>query len=451
MKYFLIFTIAILFAVQNTQAQGIKIKELVKTPKVASSGLAPFRNEFISYNIRKFADQGDRTKTEHYKVLKMVPQILDDGSTQLITNVDVPYMWLDRDVFIQVKGVAAFTISINNEDVGYSSDSRCPSQFNISDYITDGSNEVKINTIENGFGAQMDGTYISNEPYEVFVYSQPKLRIEDYKITTLPDTTNKNTIFKINIGLANSYNSTDIISAGYDIYSPNGKLLNFDMKEVELEANGRDTISFNYIEYNSKSMLWSEKSPSLYKVMLFVKYNGRLIEYIPLKIGISNITYKEDVIYRNGAPIEITPTNYNAAATKTETVSELKSIKKRGFNSVIVNYPQDWWFYDLCDEMGVNVIDQANINNTINASNRDINGSIGNNPEWTKHFTERAARTIKRNSNRASIIAISLGGNVGNGYNLYKSYQEAKIIEKTRPIILRDHEGEWNSDMSLPN
>ena len=86
----------------------------------------------------------------------------------------------------------------------------------------------------------------------------------------------------------------------------------------------------------------------------------------------------------------------------------------------------------------------------MSADNRDINGTISNNPEWTQHFTERTLRAIKRNNNRASIIAFSLGGSVGNGYNLYKSYQAAKLVEQARPIILRDNDGEWNSDMNLP-
>ena len=450
MKYVAFFAIAILFSLHNAEAQQKNITDLSNKTTISSEGLAPFRNEFISYNIRAIAEKGDRTKTEHYKVLTMSENKTSDNSTQLSSNVEIPYMWLDRDVFVQVNGIASFTLSINGKSIGYSSDSRCPSQFNISKYITDGNNTITINTIDNGAGVQMDGTCISKDPYKVFIYSQPKLRIEDYKITTAPDTTSKHTIFKFKIGVANSYNSGELMTVGYDIYSPKGKLLNYDMREVSLDGMGRDTITFQHIEYNTKSTQWSEKSPSLYKVMLTVKYNGRLIEYIPLKVGISDITYSDGVIYRNGSAIKIEPTNYNAATTEKETISELKSLKKQGFNSVIVDYPQDWWFYDICDELGVNVIDQANVNNTTSANNRDINGSISNNPEWTQHFTERTIRAIKRNNNRASIIAFSLGGSVGNGYNLYKSYQAAKLIEQTRPIILRDNNGEWNSDMNLP-
>ena len=451
MKYVTLLAIAIIFTLHNVEAQQQEVNKLENTSKISSKGLAPFRNEFISYNIRALAEKGDRTESEHYKVLDMTTQDSTDGSSVLSADVEIPYMWLDRDVFIQIKGLALFSISINNKSIGFSSDSRCPSQFNISKYITDGKNVVTINVINNGYGVHMDGACISDKPYEVFIYSQPKLRIEDYKITTVADTTNKHTIFKFKIGLANSYNSDELMTVGYDIYSPQGKLLNYDMSEVSLKGMGRDTATFEHIVYNTKAMQWSEKSPSLYKVMLSVKYNGRLIEYIPLKVGISDITYNNGVIYRNGKPIEIKPKNYNYATSKRETIADLKSLKKQGFNSVIVDYPQEWWFYDLCDELGVNVVDQANINNTKNAANRGINGSISNNPEWAQHFTERTVRAIKRNSNRASIIAFSLGGSVGNGYNLYKSYQAAKLIESARPIILRDNNGEWNSDMNLPN
>ena len=450
MRYAALLAIAIIFTLHNAEAQQKDIAKFNNNPKVSSEGLAPFRNEFISYNIRVLAEKGDRTQAEHYKVLEMSEQSGTNGSNQLSSDVEIPYMWLDRDVFLQVDGIASFTLSINNKRIGHSSDSRCPSQFNISKYITNGNNKITINTHNDETGTQMDGACISDEPYEVFVYSQPKLRIEDYKITTTPDTSSTHTIFRFNIGVANSYNSGELMTVGYDIYSPKGKLLNYDMKEVSLGGMGRDTVAFEYIEYNTTSSQWSEKSPSLYKVMLSVKYNGRLIEYIPLKVGISDITYNDGVIYRNGKPIEIKPTNYNAATTTKETISELKSLKKQGFNTVIVDYPQDVWFYDVCDNLGVNVIDQANINNTMSADNRDINGTISNNPEWTQHFTERTLRAIKRNNNRASIIAFSLGGSVGNGYNLYKSYQAAKLVEQARPIILRDNDGEWNSDMNLP-
>lgn len=451
MKSVILLAVATLFTLQNVGAQYNNIKDLIKSPKVSSEGLAPFRNEFISYNIRLDAEKGDRSRTEHYKVLEMVDISRTEGLVQLSTNVDVPYMWLNRDVFLQVSGVAAFTLSINGESVGFSSDSRCPSQFNISPYITDGDNVITMDLIDNGFGAQMDGAYISNKSPEVFIYSQPKLRIEDYEITTVADTTGKHTIFSFNIGVANSYNSDEVVSVGYDIYSPKGKLLNYDMREMALEGNGRDTLRLQHIQYNTASTLWSEKSPTLYRVMLSVKYKGRLTEYIPLKVGISDITYDEGVIYRNGKPIKIEAKGYNAAVTEGKTKAELKALKKRGVNTVVVDYPQDWWFYDLCDELGVNVIDQANVNNTVNSGSRDIDGSISNDPEWVEHFTERAVRTLKRSNNRTSIIAISLGGSVGNGYNLYKSYQELKQLEKSRPIIFRDHANEWNSDMDMPN
>ena len=450
MRYITLLTIAIFLTLTATQAQQKHITELAINPQLTSEGLATLRNEFISYNIRVLAEEGERDNAEHYKILEMSIQDLTDGSYNLSANIDIPFSWLNREVFIQINGLELFTLSVNNESIGYSSDSRCPSQFNISKQITNGDNLITINAIKSSLAAQMEGDHISDKPYEVFIYSQPKLRIEDYKITTTPDITNLHTNFNFKIDVANSYKSDELMTVGYDIYSPDGTLLNYNMTEVRIKANGKNSVKFKHTLYNTEKMQWSETSPMLYKVMLFVKHKDRLTEYIPLKVGISNISYNNGMIYRNGKPIDIKPINYNSDTTKTKTISDLKSLKEQGFNSVIVDYPQEWWFYDICDELGVNIIDQANINDTINANNRGIGGSSSNNPVWKKHFTERVVRTIKRSSNHASIIAISLGGAVGNGYNLYKSYQVAKLIEQNRPIILKDNNGEWNSDLNTP-
>ena len=446
MKLLVIGTLTLLLGA-GAQAQEIKITgNEWKSPHTGSVGRAPLRTEFISYDIREEADQGNIGKCPFFLPLNMF-STTRNGQPQLRAVATIPYMWLDRDLFLHVEGVPDFYVSVNDQRIGYSQDSRTPSEFNISKYVKDGQNTLAVEIMSEGVGNELETALKEPAQPFVFLYSQPKARIEDYRISARPDSTGKYGVLNLQIALSNSYNTPETITVGYDIYSPKGKLQYFDMKEAKLQGQGRDTVEFTEAIYGVMDSLWSAEKPYLYRGMLTVKRDGRMVEYIPFKIGFGTTEVQNGVILRNGQPLQIKAARYDAAPDAATTEEQLRELKKRGINTVWGNYPQPMWFYALCDRIGMYVIDQANLNSDFETGNPDVGGTLSNNPAWLGSFEERVSSMQARTKNHTCVIALSLGGSIGNGYNMQKCYQLLKQTETERAILFNDARGEWNSDL----
>ena len=149
----------------------------------------------------------------------------------------------------------------------------------------------------------------------------------------------------------------------------------------------------------------------------------------------------------HGTAITIKSAPYNAAANRTETRKEILALKSKGINTLKPDYPQPIWFYELCDKIGIYVVERAAINPTDNSTDRTIGGTPSNNPQLLGEYLDRVKGMYYRTRNYSCIIAYTLGGEkAGNGYCMYKAYQWLKSVEKQRPVVCLSADGEWNSD-----
>lgn len=427
-------------------ANGIALQEF-EDPDIGLKGTSEFRSEFISYGIREIAEKEILSKNEYYLPLEMEETKFPDGYSAFTTEVDIPYMWLDRDLFIQISGLTSYYIQIGDIVVGYGEDSRTPLQFNISKYIKDGINKIVIAEGEStGALLESNSTAPASEK-NVFLFSQPKLRIEDYNVTFYPDPTEDHGILEFHIAVSNSYNSQETITVGYDIYAPQGKLLYYDFSEVQLSGQGRDTVRFRERIYKTNPNFWTPDNPKLYHGMLTVKKNGRMLEYIPYNIGFGKTDHKDGTITRNGKPIDIKAVRYNTSGDKKNVGQHISAFKKHGYNTICTDYPQPIWFYDICDKEGIYVIDQANINFSHGVPDRNVGGTYSNAPAWLGSFIARNESAYNRVKNRTCVIGWSIGGEIGNGYNMYETYLKMKYTDLRRAVIFNDAAGEWNTDM----
>ena len=135
-----------------------------------------------------------------------------------------------------------------------------------------------------------------------------------------------------------------------------------------------------------------------------------------------------------------------------QVVHEIKSVMSpiTPYNTVCVSYPQPRWFYELCDEIGMYVIDQANINSDYRKDDRNVGGAVANDPRFLPNFLDRVACMQGRMKNNTSLIAISMGEKVAMGIIFYKAYQWLKAHDTLHPVTYRDVQGEWNSDFNCP-
>lgn len=439
-----LFTICTLLATYSLVAQS--------NNNITTKGTAPLRTEFITFSTRNAAEKGNRSAEKFYIDLgdKLVSTTTSpEGNIVRLYEVEIPLLWRDRSVFLHTEGGAAEKqFTVGGVPVGECRDDRTPQEFFITKYLKDGTTRIEITSPAESDRrpAEMLGENPLAE--QLFLYSQPAIHIHDIIVSAKPDKTKKHGELKMEVIVNTTVDRNERISVGYDIYSPEQELKYYDLREKEINGKGLDTLLFETNIYGAMERLWSAESPKLYNVTLYLKRNGIISEYLNIGIGFGETTYNAEGIIRNDKLVDIKAAHYNTSGDPKVTEADIKALKKKKINTLYIDYPQPYWFYDICDRVGMYVVEQANINTDPKGGDRSRKGTIANNPQWLGEFLSRVQSSYYRVRIHPSVIAWSLGGASGSGYNMYKCYEWFKEMDDTRPVIYRD--GEWNNDLTLP-
>ena len=421
---------------------------------MASAQAVISRTEFICYDKRADAKSDIRTNNDKYIDLRPTIQFEGEGSVRAVyeQEIDVPASWNDYNAYLHTENVGGdYTIFVNGAQITTPIDRFTPTEIYISPYLVQGKNVVAVVVVEDPYMAAVaEGlTMPQRQQFDnCYIFAQRRLGIYDFNVRLVPDSLERFAELKLDVLVDNSFSSDEVIEVGYDIYAPDGKLMEYSVNDLALEKFTRDTLSFKPYIYNSNPNRWSPSNPKLYDLTLYVKRSGILWEYIPLKVGFAEYGYTEDgAITAFGKPLTLKKEVYNAAADRATTEREIKALKQRGINCLTPDYPQPRWFYDICDRVGIYVIDCAAVASPSCADNRALGGTPANAPELVDEYLRRVESMYHRAQNHVSIIAFSLGKRAGNGYNLYKAYELLKSKGDSRAIIYEDADGEWNTDV----
>lgn len=408
------------------------------------------RTEIIPYDTRHDAEARNRAAVKAY--IQFAPEVLATsagGGALVGQQVDIPYAWTDGVVYLHLENLrTAYSLWVNDEPVGTVEDYATPAEFALTPYIREGVNDIRIVLFQGALTA-LNADIVVRELFEnSYLYTQNKRSIRDFTLALVPDSTEKFGVLELDIIAQNAFNYEEPVTVGYDIYSPQGKLMEFNIREVTIPGRSVDTVRFRPYIYHTYANKWEagSKNPPLYKVMLFTRRDGAYREYMPMKIGFGRAELKDGKIVRLGRELQLAETRYNAATDRKTTREQLKNIKTQGKNTIRPDYPQPAWFYELCDELGLYVIDRANINAPEKRGDRSIGGTPSNDPALADEYLARVKAMYYRSRNHTCVIAFALGGDSGNGYNMYKAYEWLKSVEKSRPVLYDDAAGEWNSD-----
>ena len=393
-------------------------------------------------------------------------------------NIDIPSNWDGRDIYLHLAGVkSGVYVYINGQEVGYSEDSKNPAEFLINKYVKPGKNVLTLKIFRWSTGSYLecqDFWRISGIERDVYLYSQPKVAIKDFRVTSTLDDTYKNGIFKLTMDIRNtgSQTSKDYI-IGYKVFDPKtNKVIAESEKNSAFNANS--TISlFGHTEIEIPDVkTWTSEHPNLYKLLMYIKDGEKIVEMVPFNIGFRRIEIKPIeqkaangqpyvCLFINGQPLKLKGVNIHEhnPATGHYVPEDLmrrdfELMKRHNLNSVrLCHYPQDRRFYELCDEYGLYVYDEANIESHGMYYDLRKGGTLGNNPEWLKPHMDRTINMFERNKNYPSVTIWSLGNEAGNGYNFYQTYLWLKEADKNimaRPVNYERAQWEWNSDMYVP-
>ena len=384
----------------------------------------------------------------------------------------VPDSWDERDIYLHIAGAkSGVYVYVNGREVGYNEDSKNPAEFLINPYLQPGKNVLTLKIYRWSTGSYLecqDFWRMSGIERDVFLWSQPRIAVQDYRIVSTLDDTYRNGLFRIAIDLKNHSGQAKSVSIGYELLDAAGRTAAASEQTLTLKPDGPTTATFRKELENVST--WSAEHPNLYKLLLTVKEDGRVTEVIPQNVGFRRIEIKPidriagngqpyTVLLFNGQPIKLKGVNIHEHNPETgHYVTEelmrkdFELMKLNNINTVrLCHYPQDRRFYELCDEYGLYVYDEANIESHGMYYSLRKGGTLGNNPEWLKPHMERTANMYERNKNHPSVTIWSLGNEAGNGYNFYQTYLYMKEKdEMNRPVNYERAQWEWNSDMYVP-
>lgn len=361
---------------------------------------------------------------------------------------NVPAAMENRPVYISFQGVeSAFYVWLNGEFVGYSEDSFTPAEFDLTPYLVDGENKLAVEVYQRSTGSWLedqDFWRFSGIFRDVYLYSVPEIHVSD--LYARPELDSTFTKGKLSVDLKLQGNPASKITA--ELVDANGTLV----KKGEAE-NVDDKWSINLaVEQPS---LWSAENPYLYKLFIQI-YNesGSLVEVAAQKIGFRRFELVNKIMHLNGERIVFKGVNrhefnprHGRAITKEDMLWDIKTLKQHNINAVRTShYPNQSYWYELCDEYGVYVIDEMNLET--HGSWQKM-GAVepswnipGNKPEWEPIVMDRAISMVERDKNHPSILIWSCGNESYAGEVILNV---SKYFKKTDPSRLVHYEGVFHN------
>ncbi|MBQ9137121.1 MAG: hypothetical protein IJX65_00610 [Alistipes sp.] len=427
-----------------------KLAILLLFAAVCGSAMAQrvHRSEFSLYDTRDDSVKKNHANTVNH--IPYAPQLLGnvDNVDMYGSNITVPASWNDYNVYLHLENThSAYDIVVNGSVVASCEDAHTPADYFISPYLRQGENQVALLLRQTFAPLLSEGTTPSRNAKlsGCYIFAQHRASVYDYDAAIVARDGKLH--LELDIITGNDFNYEETVQVGYDIYTPERKLVDYAVREVTVPGRSRDTLKVRIDLGAELRYLWSAAKPQLYRTTLYVKRNGKPFEYLPVAIGAGRTTFADGKIYRNDKPLTIKAVAYNANSSKAQTRKDIVALKSKGYNTLRPDAPQPLWFYDICDEVGIYVIEQVAVNATSKGDNRAIGGTPSNDPQLVDEYLSRTKSMYYRTRNHPCIIAYSLcGKESGNGYCLYKSYQWLKSVELSRPVLCTSAAGEWNTD-----
>ena len=370
----------------------------------------------------------------------------------------LPKNWKGKELFIHFGAVkSAFYIWINGKKVGYSQGSKLPAEFNISNFVKPGKNNIALEVYRWSDGSYLecqDFWRISGIERDVYLYTRPKVHIADYFAKSSLTNNYKDGVLDLAIQVKNGTTKKQKGSVQIELIKNNKTIYTIN-KEYLIDKKNEQKINVKTTIAQVKS--WSAETPELYRLTIIIKdKKGKTLEVISRKVGFRTSEVKNGNYLVNGQPILFKGVNRHEhdakkghVVSKEEMLLDIKIFKENNINAVRTShYPNDPYWYELCDEYGIYVIDEANIES--HGMGYGLDRTLANNPKWLKSHLERVSRMIERDKNHPSIVIWSLGNEAGNGYNMYESYLLAKKMDDTRPTQYERAVYEWNTDLFSP-
>lgn len=337
---------------------------------------------------------------------------------------ELPKNWKGKDVYFHVGSATSnLTLWVNGKYVGYSEDSKVAAEFNISKYLKPGKNLIAMQVMR-----WCDGSYFEDQDFwrftgiarEVYLYARPKLHAADIRLNAALENNYQDGVLNYKVSLKGG--KTDVAIT----------LCDKDGKQIAQATGAQGVIKV------PKVNAWTAETPYLYKAYITLKNKQGAAEVIPQKVGFRNVEIKNAQLLVNGQPVlvkgadrhEMDPDGGYVVSLE-RMIQDIKIMKQLNINAVRTShYPCDPRWYDLCDEYGIYITAEANLESHGMGYEEK---SLAKFPEYLVPHIERNEGNVKPLINHPSVIVWSLGNEGGYGVNFEKAYDWVKACDKTRP------------------
>jgi len=360
---------------------------------------------------------------------------------------ELPADWNGQDVYFHVGSATSnLSVWVNGKYVGYSEDSKVAAEFNITKYLKKGQNLIAMQVMR-----WCDGSYLEDQDFwrftgiarEVYLYATPKTHMRD--IAVVQDYVDGKGQLEVKV---------DVEGKG-DV---SAQLLDADGKQADKGFFGAQQQK-NTIVLNAKidaPKLWTAETPYLYTLLVTLKdQKGQTLEVVRQRVGFRHIEIKNAQLLVNGQPILIKGADRHELdpdggyiVSMDRMIQDIRIMKQLNINAVrTCHYPDDPRWYDLCDEYGLYVTAEANLeSHGMGYGDK----TLAKNPEFEKMHLERNQGNVLTLKNHPSIIVWSLGNEAGYGPNFEKAYDWVKATDATRPCQYEQARQDGKTDIFCP-
>lgn len=378
---------------------------------------------------------------------------------------DVPANWDGQEVLLHFGSITGCAfIYVNGQKVGMTKAAKTPAEFNITKQLRKGKNLLAVQVFR-----WHDGSYLEDQDFwrlsgierDVYLYALPKQSVWDFFLQPDLDAQYKNGQFKAAVTLRNfqpaaSGKGTLVVS----LLDAAGKQIWKQEQKYTTTADSFQTIQFQGKIANV--LKWSGENPNLYQCVISMKNEAGTNLFTGAKVGFRKVEIKNAQLMVNGAPLVVRGVNRHEhddvnghVPLKEIMLTDIRLMKELNINAVrCSHYPNDPLWYKLCDQYGIYVVDEANIEtHGMGAEFQawfDKSKHPAYLPQWAPAHMDREVRMVERDKNHPSIIIWSLGNECGNGPVFHDAYKWMKQRDPSRPVQFEQAGEDWNTDIVCP-
>ncbi|TCC97949.1 DUF4981 domain-containing protein [Pedobacter hiemivivus] len=375
------------------------------------------------------------------------------GSYQREFTIDPS--WTGRQIFVHLGAVNSFFyLWINGQYIGFSKDSKTPTEFDITKALKTGKNTVSLQVFRFSDATYLEGQdmwKLSGIERSVYLIARPIFHLFDFKVNSTLDTLYKDGLFGLKVVFNKTADQKEQGKLKVELFNASGKLVYQSEQPIKTDK----TFNFHTKIPNVKS--WNAEHPNLYQLKItHLNQKGLKVESIVHPLGFRTVEVKNGLFLVNGVPIKIKGVNRHEfnmitakVITEADMLLDIRRMKEMNINAVRTShYPNAERWYSLCDKYGLYVVDEANIECDGMSFTPLI--TLSDKPIWKNAYLDRVQRMWERDKNFTCIVTWSLGNESGFGENLMACYTWLKVNDDSRPVQYEAAKDERYSDIFCP-